>query len=123
PPPRRPPVSAVTAGSRSAWLTSSTSNHARRYDMPSARAAAEIDPVDLIASSNAILPGPMRSPFARSIRMERRVPDMMLHSPRQAPGSHADSGRIVKGHVWRLESWLEPLYSLEYVDDVKGRPP
>ena len=35
---------ALTAGSRSASLMASTRSHARRYDMPSSRAAAEIDP-------------------------------------------------------------------------------
>ena len=77
PPPRWPPISAATAGARSMWLTSSTRSHARRYDIPSERAAAEIEPVARIASSSAILPGPMRSPLAKSMRMERRVPVMV----------------------------------------------
>src|SRR5438067_2115017 len=36
----------------------STSSHARRYDMPSALAAAVIEPVPAIASSKSTLPGP-----------------------------------------------------------------
>src|SRR5262249_21239529 len=48
--------------------------------MPSDRAAAEIEPVERIASRSAILPGPMRSPLARSIRMERRVAAMVVRS-------------------------------------------
>ena len=47
------------------------------------RAAAEIDPVERIASRSAILPGPMRSPDARSMRMERCVPAMV--DPPEAP--------------------------------------
>src|SRR5207237_977725 len=58
----------------------STSSQARRYDMPSARAAAEIEPVARMASSSAIFPGPMRSPFSRSMRMDRRVPVMAFGS-------------------------------------------
>src|SRR6516164_582329 len=96
PPPRRPPVSAVTARLRSAWLISSTNSHALRYDMPRDRAAAEIDPVDRIASNRAIFPGPMRFPLARSIRMEMRVPAMVLGSPGIAERSHADGGQVVK---------------------------
>ena len=38
------------------------------------RAAAEIEPVERIASRSAILPGPMRLPEARSMRMDRWVP-------------------------------------------------
>jgi hypothetical protein len=41
--------------------------------MPRCRAASLIDPVSRIASGTAILPGPMRSPLARSRRMQRRV--------------------------------------------------
>src|SRR5215472_17470129 len=48
--------------------------------MPRERAPAEIDPVERIASRSATLPGPMRSPLARSIRMERRGPAMAFGS-------------------------------------------
>src|SRR6185312_9701278 len=69
PPPPSPPVAVATAGCARQRLVSSTSIHARRYDMPSERAAAEIEPVAAIASSSAILPGPIASaapPFVAS---------------------------------------------------------
>src|SRR5271154_7337012 len=45
--------------------------------MPMERAAPEIDPVDRIASKSAILPGPIRFPDARSMRMESFAPAMV----------------------------------------------
>ena len=48
--------------------------------MPRCRAASLIDPVLRIASSTAIFPGPMRSPLARSRRMQRRV-SVMVPNP------------------------------------------
>jgi hypothetical protein len=52
--------------------------------MPSERAAAEIEPVERIASKSAIFPGPMRAPEARSMRIERCVPAIAftLRTPR-----------------------------------------
>jgi hypothetical protein len=51
--------------------------------MPIDRAAAEIDPVDWMASRSAIFPGPMRPPDGRSMRMDRCVPAMvdLLRAP------------------------------------------
>src|SRR5437868_15316518 len=46
--------------------------------MSSWRAAPEIEPACAIASSKAILPGPMRSPVARSSRMDRRISGICL---------------------------------------------
>src|SRR5262252_1081226 len=45
--------------------------------MPIERAAPEIDPVVRIASNSAILPGPMRPPDGKSMRMDRCVPAMV----------------------------------------------
>jgi hypothetical protein len=53
------------------------SNHARRYDIPSERAAAEIEPVAAIASRRSILPGPtaMSSPDVIRNRNDARGKD------------------------------------------------
>src|ERR1700683_3709650 len=59
--------------------------------MPSVRAAAEIEPVERIASKSAIFPGPMRAPEARSMRIVRFVPAMDCH-PADASRGHADMG-------------------------------
>src|SRR5687767_8202395 len=70
PPPRAPPAAVVTTRSRKSWLSASTSCHARRYDMPIARAAAEIEPVLAMRSISSALPGPMagrRLPSTRSV--------------------------------------------------------
>ena len=48
-----------TTGDAKQRFIMSTSSHARRYDMPSAFAAAVIEPVRAIASRSSILPGPM----------------------------------------------------------------
>ena len=55
---RSPPCSDVTAGVRSERFSSSTSTHARRYDMPRLFAADVMEPCACTASSSAILPGP-----------------------------------------------------------------
>jgi hypothetical protein len=60
--------------------------------MPIERAAAEIDPVDRIASKSAIFPGPIRPPDARSMRMERCVLAIMPHPEQGAGRNHADGG-------------------------------
>ena len=78
-------------------MSSSINSQALRYDMPSVRAAPEIDPVERIASSNAILPGPMRSPLGKSMRMERCRPAMMHPSARSR--SQSDDRSFVKEHV------------------------
>src|SRR5688572_10513189 len=70
PPPRAPPAAVVTTRSRKSWLSASTSCHARRYDMPMARAAAEIEPVLAMRSISSALPGPIagrRLPSTRSV--------------------------------------------------------
>src|SRR5262245_48980307 len=96
PPPWRPPGVAVTAGSSRASLSCSTSSQARRYDMPSSRAAAEIDPVFWIASRRAILPGPMRSPLVRSRRMLRRVSDMDMRRLHRTRPHDREPAALVK---------------------------
>src|SRR5262249_35664982 len=68
PPPPPPPVWAITTGSRNMWLSSSIRSHAWRYDICSARPAAEIDPVSLISSSRRILPGPIERSPPKSMR-------------------------------------------------------
>ena len=59
PPPSLPPGMARTTGFESRRLRSSTSIQARRYDMRSFLAAAEIEPVSRMASRSAIFPGPI----------------------------------------------------------------
>jgi len=49
----------TTTGSRYAAFSASTSCQARRYDMPMARAAAEIEPVAAMRSISSALPGPI----------------------------------------------------------------
>src|SRR5262245_14808012 len=99
--------------------------------MLSERAAAEIEPVDRIASSSAILPGPMRSPVVRSIRMERRVVAMTFKSRDKSTGSHAQDRPTVKRHLSaqcgpfsvvpaRAPAGLPASYSCGYFDEVKG---
>src|ERR1700722_17185791 len=66
--------------------------------MCKARAAAEIEPVERIASKSAILPGPIRLPFSRSMRIDRRMPTMGLASLERVEASHAHMGRSVKRH-------------------------
>ena len=73
PPPWLPPSWVVTTGAPNSRFSSSTSSQARRYDMPSARPAAEIEPLRSISSSSAILPGPIR-PCGRGRREERCEP-------------------------------------------------
>ena len=51
------------------WLISSTSSHARRYDMPSSLPAAEMEPCLEISSMSAILPGPRKPNAPKSTRM------------------------------------------------------
>jgi hypothetical protein len=45
---------------------------AARYEMPTDRAAADIEPVASIASNNAILLGASMAPFANTRRMRKR---------------------------------------------------
>src|SRR5436190_2555402 len=59
PPPPSPPVSVSTSGRRNAEFIASTSSQARLYDIFISRAAAEIDPVRVMAPSKSALPGPM----------------------------------------------------------------
>src|SRR5947209_2943734 len=97
--------------------------------MPILRAAAEIDPLSRIASSSAIFPGPMRSPFSRSMRIDRRVPAMAVDSP-MGPnggvrGSDADAPSIVKLIGASMDSGTrqpapaDTLYSIGYFEDCK----
>jgi len=60
-------------------------------------AAAEIDPVAWIASSSAILPGPMRSPLVKSRRMLRRVSGMGPKRRKRAAPQHREPAAFVKG--------------------------
>jgi hypothetical protein len=62
-----PPGAAVTTGSVNAWLMLSSRSHARLYDMPMSRAAAEIEPVSRMLSSSLALPGPMRAPDSKTM--------------------------------------------------------
>jgi len=71
--------------------------------MSSARAAAEIEPAVRIASSRAIFPGPMRSPFSRSMRIYRRVPAMGFGSSTECGASDADAPSIVKLMVTSID--------------------
>src|SRR6185369_13477909 len=64
--------------------------------MPSARAAPEIDPDAWIASSSAILPGPMRSPLVRSRRMLRRVSGMGPRRRKRVEPEHREPAAFVK---------------------------
>src|SRR5436190_13310498 len=59
PPPPSPPVSVSTSGRRNAEFIASTSSQARLYDIFISRAAAEIDPVRVMAPSKSALPGPI----------------------------------------------------------------
>ena len=59
----------AVAGDFSDLFNSSISSHARRYDMLRLRAAAEIEPCSLTASSNATLPGPSAIVSACWMRM------------------------------------------------------
>src|SRR5215469_13028608 len=98
--------------------------------MCKARAAAEIEPVERIASSSAILPGPMRSPFSRSMRMDRRVPAMDAASLDKSEVSHAQLSRSVKRHSSapyaqgpaRARLLAHTLYFIGYCAVVKGAP-
>src|SRR3954469_2427060 len=64
--------------------------------MPSARAAPEIDPDAWIASSSAILPGPMRSPLVRSRRILRRVSGMGPRRRKRVEPEHREPAAFVK---------------------------
>src|SRR5262249_327375 len=61
--------------------------------------AAEIDPVDRIASNSAILPGPIRSPLVKSRRMLRRVLAMALARLQGSRPEHREGAAFVKGCV------------------------
>jgi hypothetical protein len=61
-PPAEPPCFVSTTGVSKSLLSASTSSHARRYDIPIERPAAEIDPWSRTASSNRILPWPIARP-------------------------------------------------------------
>ena len=115
PPPCRPPAADVTAGCCRAALICSTKSHARRYDIPTLRAAADIEPVSWIASKSAIFPGPIRSPLVRSRRILRRVSDMtcghQLSPHKEHPETIANVNR--PGHsimaAWAREEMRRPL--------------
>src|SRR6185437_13134891 len=64
--------------------------------MSSDRAAAEIEPVERMASKSAILPGPMRAPDARSMRIERWVSAMYRYLA-EPSRCHSDRAAAVKG--------------------------
>src|SRR5882757_5387527 len=66
--------------------------------MPICRAAAEIEPVAWIASNRAILPGPMRSPLVRSMRMLRRVSAMGPGRRYRERPEHREAVAGVKGY-------------------------
>ena len=72
PPPLRPPIVVLTAGSHRALLIASIISRAPGYDKPIKRPAPVIDPCDWIASRNAICFAPI-FPTTESMRMERRV--------------------------------------------------
>src|SRR4029077_2229904 len=59
PPRDLPPAQVATSGFANSLLSSSTSSHARRYDIFIARAAPEIDSCVRIWRSKLILPGPI----------------------------------------------------------------
>ena len=61
------PGAAVTTGSVNARLMLSSSTHARLYDMPISRAAAEIEPVSRMLSSSVALSGPIRAPDSKTM--------------------------------------------------------
>src|SRR5579862_6470914 len=107
PPPRSPPVAVATAGAARQRLVSSTRSHARRYDILSDLAAAEIDPVRAIASSSATLPGPIASAArAFAARTWKRTSGFI------AAGSRCrDVARAVAVELDRLHQCmdLEPL--------------
>ena len=73
PPPRRPPRAVATTGARKPRFRLSTSSHARRYDIPIARPAAEIEPDSPMSSSSRTLPGPSRNSAVKSRRRLRRA--------------------------------------------------
>src|SRR3984893_4848546 len=45
----------------------SSTTHARLYDIPISRAAAEIEPVSRMLSSSLALPGPIRAPDSKTM--------------------------------------------------------
>ena len=59
----------------------STSNHARRYDMPSDFAAAVIDPVLAMASRRSIFPGPTAMFGAAADAQTKLDPGLIRNSP------------------------------------------
>src|SRR6266704_5545926 len=69
PPPPSPPVSVSTSGRRNAEFIASTSSQARRYDIFISRAAAEIDPVRVMAPSKSALPGPIATTAPMRMRI------------------------------------------------------
>lgn len=86
PPPCVPPRFDSTTTSLNMWFKASTRSQARRYDMPIARPAAEIEPVAWMWFSSSIFPRPSRSPSGKSIRKTNRnllgVPSIFLPLPR-----------------------------------------
>src|ERR1700676_855737 len=58
----------------------SSSIHARLYDIPMSRAAAEIEPVSRMLSSSAALPGPMRAPDSKTMLTLTRAMPALCHA-------------------------------------------
>jgi hypothetical protein len=102
PPPRCPLVAVLTAGSRSVSLICSTRSHALRWAIPKSRAAAVIEPLVRMASSNAILPGPrMAKKLIRRADLDHCHPSWFLVENRptaQATTVAARESAAGRGH-------------------------
>src|SRR3954453_19972580 len=89
--------------------------------MPSARAAPEIDPDAWIASSSAILPGPMRSPLVKSRRILRRVSGMGPQRRKRVEPEHREPAVFVKSRGRAVPPISGPTRSLLHYQQPLGR--